>query len=81
VYLTDDYKGGGTLFPHLNLTVKPLKGRAVIWSGVKEDKEINPDGFHGGLPVQDGRKTVCNLWVRDQDQLNWQNRYEISIPN
>ena len=71
VYLNDDYEGGGTLFPHLNKIVKAKKGCAVTWKSLDDEGKINPIGFHGGLPVMNGRKYVSNLWVRDCDQNNW----------
>ena len=72
VYLNDDYQGGGTLFPHLQKIVTAKKGRAVTWKSLDEEGKINPIGYHGGLPVMNGRKYVSNLWVRDCNQSNWE---------
>lgn len=74
VYLNEDFEGGGTLFPELKQIVQAKTGRAVTWTSLLDDGEtIDPRGYHGGLPVLYGRKTVCNLWVRDSPQKNWSN--------
>ena len=71
VYLNDDYEGGGTFFPYLNKIIKAKKGRAVTWKSLDENGKIDPLGTHGGLPVMNGRKYICNLWARNTDQSNW----------
>ena len=53
VYLTDDFKGGGTLFPHMRY--KPKPGYALIF----------PSNWcypHAGEPVTEGIKRVAVTW-------------------
>ena len=53
VYLTDDFKGGGTLFPHNSF--KPKSGYALIF----------PSNWcypHAGEPVTEGIKRVAVTW-------------------
>ena len=53
VYLTDDFKGGGTLFPHT--LFKPKPGYALIF----------PSNWcypHAGEPVTEGIKRVAVTW-------------------
>ncbi len=53
VYLTDDFKGGGTLFPHTSF--KPKPGYALIF----------PSNWcypHAGEPVTEGIKRVAVTW-------------------
>ena len=53
VYLTDDFKGGGTLFPHNSF--KPKPGYALIF----------PSNWcypHAGEPVTEGIKRVAVTW-------------------
>tara|TARA_R100001510_G_C7638624_1_gene196446 strand:+ start:1038 stop:1628 length:591 start_codon:yes stop_codon:yes gene_type:complete len=52
-YLTEDFKGGGTAFPHA--TYKPKPGYALIF----------PSNWcypHAGEPVEDGVKRVAVTW-------------------
>lgn len=69
LYLNSVEEGGGTNFPELNITVKPEKGKAVIWPSVlnedpnKEDKRTN----HQALPVVKGRKYGANVWQHQRD--------------
>ena len=36
VYLNDDFDGGDTIFPLLNLKIQPKAGRMVMWSIVQD---------------------------------------------
>eukprot|EP00546_Thalassionema_frauenfeldii_P018556 CAMPEP_0178907042 /NCGR_PEP_ID=MMETSP0786-20121207/7150_1 /TAXON_ID=186022 /ORGANISM="Thalassionema frauenfeldii, Strain CCMP 1798" /LENGTH=352 /DNA_ID=CAMNT_0020578795 /DNA_START=194 /DNA_END=1252 /DNA_ORIENTATION=- len=69
LYLNSVEEGGGTNFPGLNITVKPEKGKAVIWPSVlnedpnKEDNRTN----HQALPVVKGRKYGANVWQHQRD--------------
>lgn len=72
VYLNDSYTGGGTTFPALQQVVTAKVGRAVVWSSLKKDRKLDNRAYHGGLPVLDGQKYICNLWVRDTPQKNWE---------
>jgi prolyl 4-hydroxylase len=64
VYLNDDYTGGETAFPKLGVTVTPKKGKAVVFHSVDSRGRILQDSQHGGNPVIQGEKWVCNKWVR-----------------
>jgi prolyl 4-hydroxylase len=62
-YLNDGFKGGETLFPHINKSVKPEKGKAVIFQNVDKNGVIIKQALHGGQPVIDGEKWIANKWV------------------
>lgn len=64
IYLNDDFEGGETIFPKINKTVKPEKGKAVLFRNVDKDGVIIKDSFHGGVPVKQGEKWIANKWVR-----------------
>jgi prolyl 4-hydroxylase len=63
VYLNDDFEGGETEFPVLKKSVKPEKGKAVIFRSVDDNGNIIPESKHGGNPVTQGEKWVCNKWI------------------
>lgn len=63
-YLNDDFEGGGTHFPNLDLLVHPEKRRVVIFNNLDKHEKVIPASYHAGLPVTYGRKYVINMWVR-----------------
>ena len=73
VYLNDvpEGCGGSTRFPLLKgedggpLEVRPVRGRAVLWSNVTEDGDVDPRTVHEGAPVTRGKKYGMNVWVTD----------------
>lgn len=66
VYLNDEFKGGGTVFPKLETEVQPRLGRMVLFENCDPGTNIRDDTtLHGGSPVLDGEKWACNLWFRE----------------
>ena len=65
-YLNDDFEGGGTYFPNLDLLVQPRKGRVVIFDNLDENGQVLKAAYHAGLPVTTGRKYAVNIWVRNK---------------
>jgi prolyl 4-hydroxylase len=70
IYLNDDYSGGGTHFPQIGYTVKPQKGKAVLFHNVDADFKIIPEALHGGQPVLDGEKWIANKWFHAYEYAN-----------
>lgn len=67
LYLNDAIAGGGTCFPHLDLEVRALRGRMLVFHNCLPGSTIkHPDSLHGGLPVIQGEKWACNLWFREK---------------
>lgn len=67
IYLNDVEKGGGTCFPKLDMEVRAVKGRMVIFHNCFDGtNQRHPDSLHGGLPVEKGEKWACNLWFREK---------------
>lgn len=66
-YLNDEFEGGETDFPKLDITIKPKKGTLVIWKNLNEDGTPNHDSLHAGLPVTSGEKWICIIWVREKE--------------
>lgn len=61
-YLNDDFEGGETYFPYINLTVKPKKGSALFFA-YDYDISINSLTTHAGLPVLAGVKNIATVWI------------------
>lgn len=66
VYLNDDFEGGETFFPHLNVRVKPIKGSAIFFE-YKYIRELNEMTLHAGLPVTSGTKYIATTWIRPNE--------------
>lgn len=67
VYLNDDFTGGETNFPALNLKIKaPPKGAVVFHPMARNQMACHPKALHAGMPVESGVKYVCNIWIREK---------------
>jgi prolyl 4-hydroxylase len=63
VYLNDDFEGGETAFPLLDLSVRPRRGTALIFRNRDAQGLANLYTMHAGQPVRRGIKYACNLWA------------------
>ena len=60
IYMNDNFDGGETIFPHLNIERKPKKGSAIIF----------PSHFeHGVNLVSKGKRYSMNIWYTSEEQL------------
>jgi prolyl 4-hydroxylase len=66
IYLNDVEEGGETLFPYLNLEIKPKKGKGILFRTLDDDDRIIPESLHGGKPVIKGDKWICNKWIHNK---------------
>lgn len=71
MYLSDEVRGGSTVFPKLNLEIYPRRGNGVFFSypGPVPDQLT----LHGGAPVLEGEKWIATKWLRESsfsDVLN-----------
>lgn len=62
VYLTDNFEGGETHFPNLNLKLKPRRGDAVAFDTYNMFGQCDKRALHEGLPVTSGVKNICTFW-------------------
>lgn len=63
VYLNDNFTGGLTNFPELNINVIPKKGSALFfrYDYLEEIKKLT---LHTGMPVIAGTKYIATVWIR-----------------
>lgn len=67
LYLNDVEDGGGTCFPKLDMEVRAVKGRMIVFHNCFAGTNVrHPASLHGGLPVLKGEKWACNLWFRER---------------
>lgn len=67
IYLNDDFEGGETIFPIIGKSVKPKKGNAILFYDSDKDGNLIRESFHGGNPIINGNKWICNKWIRIND--------------
>jgi prolyl 4-hydroxylase len=72
LYLNEGMEGGETSFPRWvnaetakGLTVKPEKGKAVLFYSFLPDGNLDDLSQHAALPVLKGEKWLTNLWIWD----------------
>jgi len=64
IYLNDVEEGGNTRFPKLGRSIKPEKGKVVIFRNISlETNQIILEAEHGGDPVLKGEKWIANKWI------------------
>jgi prolyl 4-hydroxylase len=75
IYLNDDFEGGGTNFPNMDLKVKPKRGKAVIWQntidGIGQEKTL-----HEGQSIDSGKKYIITSWWRENDWNGAEDAYK-----
>ncbi|XP_061968726.1 prolyl 4-hydroxylase 1 isoform X1 [Populus nigra] len=79
MYLSDNVEGGETYFPMAGsgkcscggkvvdgLSVKPIKGNAVLFWSMGLDGQSDPSSIHGGCEVLSGVKWSATKWMRQR---------------
>ncbi len=61
--LNDEYEGGETVFPNLKEKYKLKAGDALFFNTLDNYGFDTSKALHGGEPVKNGEKWICNLWV------------------
>jgi prolyl 4-hydroxylase len=64
IYLSDDYQGGETRFPHTGLSYRGRTGDALLFRNAGADGRPDPLSLHAGLPVTRGIKYLASRWIR-----------------
>ena len=72
LYLNDVPEGGETHFTGLDISMKPQKGRALVWPSVMNEDPAKSDMrmWHEALPVVKGTKYAANHWIHQYDSKN-----------
>mgnify|MGYP001171391875 FL=1 len=66
IYLNDVEEGGETVFPLLDIAVKPKRGSAVYFEYFYNNPALNDLTLHSSVPVVRGEKWVATQWMRRQ---------------
>ncbi|XP_046673041.1 prolyl 4-hydroxylase subunit alpha-1-like isoform X2 [Homalodisca vitripennis] len=68
IYMSDVGWGGHTVFPDLQISVRPKKGAALFWYNLHHDGTIDYRMRHAACPVIVGTKWVLNKWLHEAGQ-------------
>lgn len=63
VYLNQDFEGGETAFPAIDLKIRARTGDAIFWANLDQDHTPDPQTLHAGLPPTSGEKWVLSQWI------------------
>ena len=66
IYLNEDFEGGGTSFPRLQLNHRGKTGDALVFASLDAAGRPNPQSQHAGCAPTKGEKWVFSQWVRDR---------------
>lgn len=67
IYINDDYEGGETHFPRLDIAVKGRPGDMLVFDNLDADGNRDERMQHAGLPVTQGEKWIATRWVLVED--------------
>lgn len=65
IYLNDDYSGGETYFPELDIAHVGAAGDALLFSNVDAEGKPDISTRHAGLPPTTGEKWLFSQWIRE----------------
>jgi prolyl 4-hydroxylase len=68
VYLNDDFTGGATAFPRLDLEYRGAAGDALVFDNVGANGAGDMNTLHTGLPPSTGEKWLLSQWMRSKPQ-------------
>lgn len=71
IWLNDDYEGGETHFPKLDLKLRGNAGDMMVFANIGDDGMRDDRMQHAGLPVTQGEKWLASRWITvvDTDTL------------
>ena len=64
-YLNDAFVSGETVFPKLQIKIRPKKGSALFFD-YQYNLDINKLTLHAGVPVVMGQKTIATVWLHEK---------------
>jgi prolyl 4-hydroxylase len=69
VWLNEQFEGGETEFPVLNIRVRGGVGDMLVFRNVHDDGSQDDRLIHAGLPVSHGVKWMGSRWIRGREFL------------
>ncbi len=66
IYLNEEYSGGATEFPKLQLAIQGRRGDILHFHNLAADGLGHRDTLHAGTPVTRGEKWLLSKWIRSE---------------
>tara|TARA_R110000868_G_scaffold92734_1_gene257171 strand:- start:450 stop:1691 length:1242 start_codon:yes stop_codon:yes gene_type:complete len=66
IRLNEEFEGGDTVFPRLDLRWTGWRGDALSFDNVTPDDQGDPRTLHAGESVSSGMKILASLWLRER---------------
>ena len=66
IYLNEDFEGGETDFPKVEIRYRGRAGDAIFFANVDGAGRPDPLTLHAGLPPTSGEKWILSQWIRDR---------------
>ena len=64
IYLNDEFTGGETCFPQLDISIKPEAGMMISFENcIAGTTYLNPFSLHQSKPILSGEKHILTLWL------------------
>lgn len=70
IYLNDDYDGGETAFPAVNVSHKGKRGDGLLFVNTRPDGKPDSRSVHAGRPPTRGEKWLLSQFVREHPVFN-----------
>lgn len=70
VYLNDDYEGGETAFPKVDVSHKGKRGDGLLFVNTRPDGKPDSRSVHAGRPPTRGEKWLLSQFVREHAVFN-----------
>jgi prolyl 4-hydroxylase len=64
-YLNSPESGGATVFPLLATEIMAQQGQVLCFDNLRADGQLETQSLHAGIPVIQGVKWICTLWMRE----------------
>ena len=65
--MNDVALGGETVFPFLNIKIKPVKGSVAMWLNMRPDGREDTRSRHAGCPVIYGEKISTKTHINFEE--------------
>ena len=66
ISLSEEYTGGETYFPRLDVKYRGQLGDALMFQNTGSDGQPNELMLHAGMPITGGQKWVASKWIREE---------------
>ena len=70
IYLNEDFRGGETIFPSLEIKISPKQGTLILFQNCFGNSEfVHPLSSHRSAMIKEGEKWILSLWSTKEFKL------------